>query len=116
MGLELNWKEEDKQKELEAAWKTIEEVGECKEMWRHNYGWLEDFESVYQEIIRAGASIPTKIRTFFNNYQNTTQGIRNWRESMGWMNPGPQNESTFMEENSEEEDPEEEDIIVIDDD
>ncbi|KAF1867379.1 hypothetical protein Lal_00049808 [Lupinus albus] len=30
---------------------------------------------------------------------------------MEWMNPKPQNESTFMEENSEEEDPEEEDII-----
>ncbi|KAF1892633.1 hypothetical protein Lal_00037371 [Lupinus albus] len=73
MGLESNWKEKDKQKELEAARKTIEEVEECKEMWRHrsisllghwetlSYGWLEDFESVYQEIIRAGASIPTKI-------------------------------------------------------
>ncbi|KAF1888517.1 hypothetical protein Lal_00011290 [Lupinus albus] len=128
MGLELNWKEEDKQKELEAARKTIEEVEECKEMWRHrsisllghwetlSYGWLKDFEFVYQESIRAGASIPTEIRIFFNNYQNTAQGIRNWRESMGWMNPEPQNESTFMEENSEEEDPEEEDIIVIDDD
>ncbi|KAF1855150.1 hypothetical protein Lal_00030315 [Lupinus albus] len=97
-------------------------------MWRHrsisllghwetlSYGWLKDFEFVYQESIRAGASIPTEIRTFFNNYQNTAQGIRNWRESMGWMNPEPQNESTFMEENSEEEDPEEGDIIVIDDD
>ncbi|KAF1867335.1 hypothetical protein Lal_00049764 [Lupinus albus] len=128
MGLELNWKEEDKQKELEAARNTIEEVEECKEMWRHrsislmghwetlNYDWLEDFESVYQESLQAGASLPAKIQTFFNNYQNTAQGIRNWRESMEWMNPKPQNESTFMEENSEEEDPEEEDIIVIDDD
>ncbi|KAF1876675.1 hypothetical protein Lal_00031583 [Lupinus albus] len=105
MGLELNWKEEDKQKELEAARKTVEEVEECKEMWRHrsisllghwetlSYGWLKDFEFVYQESIRAGASIPTEIRIFFNNYQNIAQGIRNWRESMGWMNPEPQNES-----------------------
>ncbi|KAF1892926.1 hypothetical protein Lal_00044317 [Lupinus albus] len=35
MDLELNWKEDDKQKELEAARKTTEEVEECKEMWRH---------------------------------------------------------------------------------
>ncbi|KAF1868093.1 hypothetical protein Lal_00034035 [Lupinus albus] len=85
MGLELNWKEEDK--ELEAARKTTEEVEECKEMWRHrsisvlghwetiSYDWLEDFESVYQESIKAEASLLTKIRTFFNNYQNTAQGI-----------------------------------------
>ncbi|KAF1868051.1 hypothetical protein Lal_00033992 [Lupinus albus] len=78
-------KEEDK--ELEAARKTTEEVEECKEMWRHrsisvlghwetiSYDWLEDFESVYQESIKAEASLPTKIRTFFNNYQNTAQGI-----------------------------------------
>ncbi|KAF1868059.1 hypothetical protein Lal_00034000 [Lupinus albus] len=85
MGLELNWKEEDK--ELDAARKTTEEVEECKEMWRHrsiyvlghwetiSYDWLEDFESVYKESIKVGASLPTKIRTFFNNYQNTAQGI-----------------------------------------
>ncbi|OIW21299.1 hypothetical protein TanjilG_31628 [Lupinus angustifolius] len=89
MGLELKWEEEDKQKELEAAKRITEEVEGCKEMWKHrsismlghwetlSYGWLEDFESVYQGSIIVGVNLPTKVRAFFNGYHNTTQGVGN---------------------------------------
>ncbi|KAF1867856.1 hypothetical protein Lal_00012752 [Lupinus albus] len=112
---ECNNMEEDKQRELEATRKTTKEAEECKEMWRNKLISLPGHWETLKSI-KAGASLSTKIRTFFNNYQNIAQGIRNWRESMGWMNPEPQNESTFVEENSEEDDLEEEDIIVIEDD
>ncbi|XP_019417206.1 PREDICTED: intracellular protein transport protein USO1-like [Lupinus angustifolius] len=109
MGLELKWREEDKQKELEAAKIIIEEVEGCKEMWKQrsisllehwetlSYGWLEDFESVYQESIKVGVNLPTNVRAFFNDYHNKAQGVRNWRESMGWINPEPKDGSTFLE-------------------
>ncbi|KAF1855396.1 hypothetical protein Lal_00037368 [Lupinus albus] len=101
MGLELNWKEEDKQKELEAARKTIEEVEECKEMWRHrsisllghwetlSYGWLEDFEFVYQEVYELGLAYQQNPNILQQLSEHSSR-IRNWRESMGWMNPEPQ--------------------------
>ncbi|XP_019455114.1 PREDICTED: uncharacterized protein LOC109356238 [Lupinus angustifolius] len=120
LSLEFGWKEEDKQKELEEIKRATEELERCIEMWKHksisllgywetvSYDWLQDFDSVYKESVKEGVKLPTKIKAYFNDYHNTTQGVKYWRESMGWMNPEQMDESTFMEEDLEEEELEEE--------